>query len=414
MGRVLVLNATARHSLVAIRSLGQRGLSVTAGCSSRWSAGGLSRHADRRFTHPAPETRPVEFVDAVERELRARDYEMVLPVNQVTVETVAKHADRLEAHAPLPFLPHEKLRVGLDKARTVEAAREHGVPHPETQLPGEVDIDAVGDTLGYPVVVKPCRGSGRTGVAVCANREELAAAYRRARHEHGRVLVQEYVPNGGERGVYTLYDRDATLSALTVQRRIRCEHPDGGASTFRETITDPDAVEHADRLLSSLGWQGVAMAEFRVDPRDGEPKLLEVNPRLWGSLALSVYAGVDFPYLLYRLATGRRIARDLDYEVGVRARCLFTDARQVVRRPDRLRALGEFLAPGSKPCRYDVVSPDDPMAAVGQLLYALESLAGKARDAPQSTRLPDAGGPDEHGEPRAADGSGASRPPRQD
>lgn len=412
MGRVLVLNAAARHGLVAIRSLGRRGLSVTAGCSTRWTAGGASKYADRRVTYPDPETHPGEFVDAVESELRRGDYEMVLPVNQVTVETVAKYAPRFEAHAAVPLLPYEDLCAGLDKARTVAAAREFDVPHPETLLPHEVDLDAVGSTLGYPAVVKPCRGSGRDGVTVCSTREELEAAYRRTRRERGRTLVQEYVPNGGERGVYTFYDRDGALSALTVQRRIRSEHPDGGASTYRETVTDPTAVDCADRLLSSLGWEGVAMAEFRVDPRDGRPKLLEVNPRLWGSLALSVYAGVDFPYLLYRLATGRPVERDLGYEVGVQARCLFTDAIQAVQRPDRLRALREFVSPAGKPCRYDIVSLDDPLPTVGHLGLVFATLVERGVErAPLRSRDEAAARADL--DPRVADGSGPTDADRE-
>jgi len=43
------------------------------------------------------------------------------------------------------------------------------------------------------------------------------------------------------------------------------------------------------------------MVEFRVDARDGTAKLMEVNPRFWGSLQLSILSGADFPYLLYNL-----------------------------------------------------------------------------------------------------------------
>jgi hypothetical protein len=83
---------------------------------------------------------------------------------------------------------------------------------------------------------------------------------------------------------------------------------------------------------------------------------------------------VDFPYHLYRFAVGEPIERDLSYETGVRARCLFTDGQQVLKRDDRLRALAEFLTPSTKPCRFDIVSASDPLPALGQVQFTLGTL----------------------------------------
>lgn len=373
-GAALVLNAHVRYGLVAIRALGRRGIDVAAGSSRRFSAGSMSRHVDRFVRYPSPERDPAGFVDAIESEVASNDYDLLLPVNRPTVELVTRYRDRLSAHATAPFLPYERLAVGFDKARTIEAARRFGVPHPRTQLPAEADLAAVESTLGYPVVVKPARGSGRQGVRTCDSREELERAYRAVTEAFGPALVQEYVPHGGERGVYALYDRETTLTGVVVQRRLRTNPPEGGPSTYRETVEDEALVDVADRLLSSLGWYGVAMVEFRVDERTGEPKLMEINPRLWGSLALSVYAGVDFPYMLYQLASGDSPEPTLEYRTGVRARNLFTDAVQVAARPDTLRAVREYLTPSSKPCCHDVVSLRDPLPTLGHGLHGLACL----------------------------------------
>ncbi len=47
------------------------------------------------------------------------------------------------------------------------------------------------------------------------------------------------------------------------------------------------------------------MLELKVDDADGTPRIMEMNPRFWGSLALALRAGVDFPWLLYQLASVR-------------------------------------------------------------------------------------------------------------
>lgn len=342
---------------------------VTVGSSRPWNVGRFSKYASRCVVYPALEDDPEGFVRAVEDELETGDYDMLLPINERTVKTVVKHRSRFEEYTKVPFPPYEKLHIGLNKRRTVEAAREFDIPHPKTLFSDEADLDTVEEAIGYPVVVKAERGEGRDGVAVCNSRAELDRGYRALRESSGPVLFQEFVPNGGERGVYTLYGRPGELTALTVQQRLRTNPPSGGISTYRETVSDPGLVALADELLEALDWHGLAMVEFRIDARTGNPQLLEINPRLWGSLALAAYAGVNFPYLLYRLAVADDPEPTTEYAVGVQARCLYTDALQVLARDDTLQALGEFLTPASKPCCYDIASKQDPLPVLGWLLY---------------------------------------------
>jgi predicted ATP-grasp superfamily ATP-dependent carboligase len=81
---------------------------------------------------------------------------------------------------------------------------------------------------------------------------------------------------------------------------------------------------HARALLDNAGWHGIAMVEFKVAP-DGTPYLMEINTRFWGSLQLAIDAGVDFPWLLYQVATGTPPQTVTDYRVGIRLRWLLGD-----------------------------------------------------------------------------------------
>lgn len=376
MSAVLVLDSQFRHALVAIRSLGSRGVSVTTGSQNQWNTGSLSTFADRHITYPSPRDDPDGFIDALERELTTREYEMVLPIDEPTLETVVKHRSRLEEHTNVPFLPYEQLLVGLDKRRTIEAARRFDIPHPRTLFAADVDLRSAVDVLELPIVVKPYREFSAGSVSVCDSFEALERTVRQTTKEHGPVLLQEYIPHGGERGVYTLYNESGELAGLTVQERLRSNPPEGGPSTYRETVEDPELVALADEFLTALDWRGLAMVEFRIDARTGEPKLMEINPRLWGSLALSVCAGVDFPYLLYRSAIGETVEANPRYDVGVRAQYLVGDCLQVLKRDDRARAVREFLTPPSRPHCYDIESMRDPLPAVGHIAYVV-SVFGK-------------------------------------
>jgi predicted ATP-grasp superfamily ATP-dependent carboligase len=378
VGSILVLNSHAPQSLVAIRSFGARGLAVTAGSSKSFSIGQLSRHAHRSFRYPDPTSRTDAFLDALQEELTDHSYDMLLPMNESTVDIVVNHRHRFEDETTIPFPKYETLRLGLNKRRTVEAAREAGVPQPKTLFSTETTVDEAEAALGYPLVVKAEHGSGREGVSVCHSRDELDAATTDPTAPTGPVLFQEFIPNGGERGVYTLYDGSSTMVGLTVQHRLRSLPPSGGVSTYRETVADPQLVELTDQFLTALDWQGLAMAEFRIDARTGEPQLIELNPRFWGSLALSTFAGVDFPYLLYRLARGEHVEPNLEYDVGVRARNLSKDTFQLLHREDRLTALQEFVTPSTQPATFDILSVDDPLPIVGEFLYRFHSIATKS------------------------------------
>ena len=81
----------------------------------------------------------------------------------------------------------------------------------------------------------------------------------------------------------------------------------GRFSTYVETVDEPQVAEPALRLLAALRFTGLAEVEFKRDSRNGKYKLLDVNPRVWGWHTLSNRAGVDFPYLQWRLATGQSV-----------------------------------------------------------------------------------------------------------
>lgn len=370
---VLVTDVDRRQGIETVRSLGRRGIDVTAASSTLLASGWFSKYASRRLRHPDPAFDEPAFLDALERELRERSYDALIPVTSPTVGHVISNRDRLEAHAPIPYPPSETLMAGLDKRRTLAAARAVGVPTPETMAPETLDLDTVATTIGYPVIVKPYRGAGRKGVARCESPAELESAFKSVSERFGQPLLQEFIPNGGEYGVYTMYDWSSALVGLTVQHRLRSNPPRGGPSTLRETVENPELVDHARELFDELGWSGVAMAEFRYDDRTGEPMFLEVNPRLWGSLALSIYAGVDFPFLLYQLAVDGSCDPMLEYRAGVQARQLLGDVGHLLRRTDRVDALREFLSRGDAPRTYDIFSRDDPRVAVG---YTANSIAG--------------------------------------
>jgi len=113
--------------------------------------------------------------------------------------------------------------------------------------------------------------------------------------------VQELIPGGGsQQSSYCAFFRDRQAVGKMVVRRRR-QHPleFGRASTYVETVDVPILEELSERFLRAINYYGLVEVEYKLDPRDSQYKLLDVNARTWGYHSLGAKAGVDFSYMLY-------------------------------------------------------------------------------------------------------------------
>ena len=114
-------------------------------------------------------------------------------------------------------------------------------------------------------------------------------------------MVQELIPGGGSQQFsYCAFFRDGEAVGKMVVRRRR-QHPleFGRASTYVETMDIPILEELSERFLRAIDYYGLVELEYKLDPRDSQYKLLDVNARTWGYHSLGARAGVDFSYMLY-------------------------------------------------------------------------------------------------------------------
>ncbi|MCI0341811.1 MAG: ATP-grasp domain-containing protein [Planctomycetales bacterium] len=366
-----------RKSVAAVRALGRAGIRAHAG-ESTWLAPALwSRHAAGRCVYPSPRTDPDAFLARLRRECAARRVRVLLPMEEETLALLLSRPGEVPRGVALPAGPREAFEEARDKRRATARAASLGIRTPWTRAPGSpAEAAAAVAEAPLPAVVKPRVGSGARGLRYAATREELRAAWREVA-ARGPALIQERIPGGPAPagggagiGVSVLLDAHGGVRALFCHRRLR-EYPvSGGAATLAESVAVREAgdlVEAAVSLCRSLGLVGVAMVEFRRDPRGGAPLFLEVNPRFWGSLALAVEAGVNFPALLYRTALGEQTGPPPEYAAGVRCRFLFPgDLLHFLRNPDRLRLDPPFFRLGARGLPWDLWARDDPAPAAGQ------------------------------------------------
>jgi biotin carboxylase len=243
------------------------------------------------------------------------------------------------------------------------------VPVPSTLFPDGPDDEELrraGRSLGYPLVIKPRHSSGSRGIRVVRSEAELLRSYPETHSSYPNPILQQYIEPGPRYDVCLLMDGQGDVKAEFAQKELRHFPLDRGPSTLQESVLAPRLVEQAKALLRSLPWHGVAELEFMVDPRDGVPKLMEINPRFWNSVQLAVFAGVDFPWLLYRMAMGEELAPVREYEVGVRCKWLLPgDLLHFAANRDRFRMDPPVWAGKSYNVRDDICSKSDPGPMLG-------------------------------------------------
>lgn len=377
---VLATDGEQRSTLAVVRALGGAGIPVTVGSSQPNCLAGSSRFCAGTVRYPPPE-QGEEFVRFLLAELKRGQHRVLLPMSDLTMLLISSFADSLSSLVSLPIPGKDQVDFVQDKRQVLLLARTMGIPCPETYMLGDEEkLEEVARIVQYPVVIKPRRSrairDGRVAIGAVRyahDEQTLLTEYRRLDAQTPRPMVQEKIEGEG-RGIFLLIWNGA-LKAAFCHRRLREMPPWGGASVYSESLPlDEMLVEKSYSLLKAIGWQGVAMVEYKLDRRDGKAKLMEVNGRFWGSLQLAIDAGMNFPLMLYRLASGEDVPPKFEYKIGARSRWLLGDLDHLLTRltysgpmngshgcrGSRSQAIVDFLKFYQRGLRYEVFRLDDP------------------------------------------------------
>jgi len=361
MARVLLLDGDTRQVLPVARALRAKGHVVTVACESRLSLGWLSREPHHRVLVASAEHAPEALLEDVRRLVRSGNYDILIPLFDLCAHLVADHQEELREFVKIPQPDRSVFMQARDKGLTMKACETARVPHPRTWHPDEQSLDTIASEVEYPVLVKPRISHGAMGIAKVPAREDLAATFQRISSAHGPAIVQEFVPQSDRQFKAQLFrGPEGGLHAAVVFSKLRYFPVTGGTSSLNRTVDRPDIIESATRLLDALGWEGYADLDYIQDPRDATAKVMEINPRVTGSVKIAFEAGVDFADLLVRHALGDPLPDYLDYRVGLDMRYLPLDILWFLRSPDRFRADPSWFRFFGRDLCYQVLSLRDP------------------------------------------------------
>jgi D-aspartate ligase len=311
-GGALVLS-TSYTALGVVRSLGRNGIPVWIMDDKR-SPTGYSRYIQRKFpVYVEDETRQLELL--VDLAKRYDLFEWALfPDGDKGASFIARNYETLREYFKLTTPPWNVLQWSVDKRLTYQLAAEAGVVFPRTYFPeNRSEIEQLEGN--FPMIVKPTHHQGRdlfsTGRAWRANnRNELLTLYDMANGLAGSsiIAVQEMIlgVSGFQFSYGALCEDGKVLADVSVERK-RLAPPDCGVSSFVESIDKPEIEEPAKRWLEKNHYTGLVELDFMYDQRDGLYKLLDVNARAWGWIGMCPIAGVDFPFLMWKLVQGEKV-----------------------------------------------------------------------------------------------------------
>ena len=357
------------RGLGVVRSLGRRSIPVWVLHEDGHLLATTSRYAQRSLPWvPGNDAERVGFLlDLAEK--NGLEGWVLIPTGDEGAALVARHHSELAKRFRLTTPPWHILRWTYDKRLAYQLADKLQVSHPWTLYPSNRRELAEAD-CPFPVILKPAfRNKFNRLTAAKAwradDRQSLLARYDKACAfvDPEVLMVQEVIPGWGEAQFsYAAICQDGRSLASLVAQRLRQFPMDfGRASTCVQTVDEPAVIEPSVRMLEAMNFTGIVEIEFKHDTRDGQHKLLDINPRVWGWHSLGARAGVDFSYLLWLQACGAAVSESRP-QIGVRWVRASTDLRTVALEILRGRlSLGEYARSLHGPRESAIFSSDDPL-----------------------------------------------------
>jgi len=290
--RVLVTGAGGPSGITILRAMPDALATMFAGDIDAYAAGLYLVPAERRVLLPRGDD--PRLADELLAYCRREAVDVLVPTVDTELLPLARARERFAAAGVVVVVASvETLAICLDKA--VLAERCAGV----VRVPATTVVGAAFDPADVPLpaIVKPRSGSGSRGIRLVERRAELEPL---ARDE--TLLVQHYLP-GPEYSLDVLARGDGQVAAVVPRERLKV---DSGIAVTGRTLHDDRLDVFARRVAEVIGLTTVANVQVKGDV-DGEPALLEVNPRFPGTMPLTVASGVDMPRLAIGEALGRPI-----------------------------------------------------------------------------------------------------------
>jgi D-aspartate ligase len=311
-------NVYHHGALGIVRSLGRLGVPVHAVEEDRWAPMSRSRYLRGRLPWPQGANQAATLELLMSWGARMTSRAVLIPTDDMASIFVGDHAGELEKYYLFPRQAPGLARALCSKAELYHLCQKHGVPTPQVWFPTtRDDVRALSAEATYPLVLKAINpwlldhATRRPSVVIARDAEDLRELYDRIEDaENPNLMVQEYIPGGAESvWMFNGYvDQTSEMVVHFTGQKIRQHPPYTGMTTLGVCCGNEEVEATSERFLKALGYKGIVDMGYRYDARDGQYKLLDVNPRIGATFRLFVgRSGTDVARALYGDLTGQPV-----------------------------------------------------------------------------------------------------------
>ncbi|OEK08549.1 hypothetical protein A8C32_03600 [Flavivirga aquatica] len=253
-----------------------------------------SKNVDKFSYYPKTDSE-TDLIDNINKEVEKYNIDLILPIFEDSIGIILKHKNLINSIDKLALLPsYANFNIANNKGNLTKLLEKNNLPYPKSKII-EKNIPFDIKEIRYPVLVKPVEGiGGGLGIYVYKDEKEFTE-FLNSDKFNCTYLAQDYVEG---------YDIDCSvlckngeIKAYTIQKAnmhgVSKFEPQYGIEFLKEDVL----YGIIKQLMKTLNWSGVAHIDMRYDKNTNEFKIIEVNPRFWGSVEASLLAGVNFPYL---------------------------------------------------------------------------------------------------------------------
>jgi predicted ATP-grasp superfamily ATP-dependent carboligase len=316
----VVVGGAFQTGIMLMKHLVRAGLEVCAFDSNPRRPGFHTRYG-KVFLCPNPDEQPDEWLRfMLDLAKRVGRKPVLIPTSDQFLASIAKFAGQLREH--FIFTPSIALQAEVGtKDNQYDIAERHGFPTPRTRLIGS--LESLEEFMGgarFPCLLKPLSARHWDSaprshplylkkVMVGETAAELAGYYALAREFDPQVVVQEVItgPDTAKLVYLSCYDRNGKRLGSCVLRELRTDPMGFGSAGLVEPLQAPDVDALCDAFVQSLGYTGLCELELKRDSRDGQVRLIEINPRYSVTADAAPYAGVNLGWLHYLDLNGEEV-----------------------------------------------------------------------------------------------------------
>lgn len=368
---VLIFGTDGRQALPVIKGFAQIGCKVTVFGTSKLDPGFATKYTSARILYDKVKKEGESFFECGERLIRENRFDLVVPLRDRTAIYLSQRKQELSQYAKIAVNDWDVMRYATDKALTMSACEEEGIPAPRTVFGDGIleQIDQKG--MQFPLVVKPRTAGGSVGFNIFKSREKLALYLEKYDNSNGPLLCQEYIEqkDSPQYRADFFRDRDGNFKAAIVGKNLRWYPLDGGFGVLCTTIHDDVIIEMGKKLLDRIGWNGYANIDMVWDVNENRAKILEINGRTGASITLDYVAGVNVSQLMLENELGYAVSDFTEYREGVKTACFYLDVLWFIKSKNRFQTKPSWF--NRRGVKDIICSWSDPKPGVAYLLQSV-------------------------------------------